>query len=113
MTDKKPTYLNYAAISELRDQLEAKDQQIKELKRTVQHLSKTQARQFRDNQNLQLKAKTTKNVIDLSKEREINKYKDILHSCKIILLGYRFRETKSDTMLVVDDIIKQIDGAIK
>ena len=113
MTNKQPTYLNYAAISELRDQLEAKDQMIKELKKQVEHLSKTQARQFRDNQNLQLKAETARNVVDLDKEKQINKYKDLFHSCKIVLLGYRFRETKTDTMLVVDDIIKQIDEVLK
>jgi hypothetical protein len=62
--------LNYAIISELRDQLEAKEQMIKN-------------------------------------------YKDLLHSCKIMLLGYRFKQTDVGIMNVTDGLIEKIDEVLK
>lgn len=41
MSNKQPTYLNYAAISELREQLEIKEQQLNDIKTDFKLIAKT------------------------------------------------------------------------
>ena len=48
-----------------------------------------------------------------AKEQMIKNYKDLLHSCKIMLLGYRFRQTDVGVMNVTDGLIDRIDEVLK
>lgn len=52
------------------------------LKKQVNHLSKTQARQFRDNQKLQVKAEHAKDVVNIDTARQIKQLKELLKRCK-------------------------------
>lgn len=61
--------------AELKQRLKDTQNANAELNKTIQHLSKTQARQFVDNQNLQVKAEKAKDVIDLDAARQIKQLK--------------------------------------
>lgn len=58
------------------------EKENKELKKQVNHLSKTQARQFVDNQKLQVKAEKAKDVIDIEATRKIKQLEQIIESQK-------------------------------
>lgn len=48
-----------------------------------------------------------------AKEQMIKNYKDLLHSCKIMLLGYRFKQTDVVVMNVTDGLIEKIDEVLR
>lgn len=62
---------DYTAWQNMRNTAERLEKENKELKKQVNHLSKTQARQFVDNQKLQVKAEKAKDVIDIEAARKI------------------------------------------
>ncbi|MBR3676192.1 MAG: hypothetical protein IKN71_03550 [Alphaproteobacteria bacterium] len=64
-----------AENAELKQRLKDTQNANAELNKTIQHLSKTQARQFVDNQNLQIKAEKAKDVVDLDAARQIKQLK--------------------------------------
>lgn len=51
---------------------------VERLERQVNHLSKTQARQFIDNQKLQVRAEKAKDVIDITTAKKIKQFKELL-----------------------------------
>ena len=51
------------------------------LKEQINHLSRTQARQFVDNQKLQVKAEKAKDVVNIDTARQIIQLKEILKEC--------------------------------
>lgn len=51
---------------------------VERLERQVNHLSKTQARQFIDNQKLQVRAEKAKDVIDITTAKKIKQLKELL-----------------------------------
>lgn len=51
---------------------------VERLERQVNHLSKTQARQFVDNQKLQVKAEKAKDVVDIITAKKIKQLKELL-----------------------------------
>lgn len=53
-----------------------------QLKEQINHLSKTQARQFADNQKLQVKAGKAKDVVNIDTARQIIQLKDLLEECR-------------------------------
>lgn len=63
------------------DIIELKNE-IKKLKEQINHLSKTQARQFVDNQKLQVKAEKAKDVVNIDTARQIKQLKDLLEECR-------------------------------
>lgn len=63
--------MEHEANNKLREDVERLEKENKELKRQVNHLSKTQARQFVDNQKLQVKVQKAKDVIDIATARKI------------------------------------------
>ena len=72
--------------NKLHEDVERLEKENKELKRQVNHLSKTQARQFVDNQKLQVKVQKAKDVIDIATvrkimrlEREVNRLSEDLY----------------------------------
>ena len=68
MTNKQPTYLNYAAISELRDQLGAKDQMIKELKKYCHELEVNKLDLIFDNSILKSLLKEFKHIMEIERD---------------------------------------------
>lgn len=67
--------MEHKANNKLLEDVERLKKENKELKEQVNHLSKTQARQFVDNQKLQVKAK---DVVDIEAARKINQFKELL-----------------------------------
>lgn len=63
--------MEHKANNKLLEDVERLEKENKELKRQVNHLSKTQARQFVDNQKLQVKAEKAKDVVDIEAARKI------------------------------------------
>lgn len=58
------------------NELEKENERLKKLN---QRLQRTQARQFRDNQNLQIKAEKAKDVVDFDKARKIKQLKEVIN----------------------------------
>ena len=67
---------------ELREKLEIAEYKNAELKEQINHLLKTQARQFVDNQKLQVKAEKAKDVVNIDTARQIKQLKELLKECK-------------------------------
>lgn len=63
--------MEHKANNKLLEDVERLEKENKELKEQVNHLSKTQARQFVDNQKLQVKAEKAKDVVDIEAARKI------------------------------------------
>ena len=55
------------------------------LKEQINHLSRTQARQFVDNQKLQVKAEKAKDVVNIDTARQIKQLKELLKECKEVI----------------------------
>ena len=62
--------------------LEAENAQ---LKKQINHLLKTQARQFVDNQKLQIKAEKAKDVVNIDTARQIKQLKELLKDARNVL----------------------------
>ena len=59
--------------------LEAENAQ---LKKQINHILRTQARQFVDNQKLQVKAEKAKDVVNIDTARQIKHLKELLKECR-------------------------------
>ena len=58
--------------------LQALKEENQQLKKQINHLLKTQARQFIDNQKLQVKAEKAKDVVNIDTARQIKQLKELL-----------------------------------
>lgn len=56
-----------------------------QLKKQINHLLKTQARQFVDNQKLQVKAEKAKDVVNIDTARQIKQLKELLKDARNVL----------------------------
>ncbi len=74
----KTAEVEHKANNRLLEDVERLEKENKELKKQVNHLSKTQARQFADNQKLQVKAEKAKDVVDITTAKKIKQFKDLL-----------------------------------
>lgn len=70
--------MEHKANNKLLEDVERLEKENKELKKQVNHLSKTQARQFMDNQKLQIKAEKAKDVVDIDTAKKIKQFKELL-----------------------------------
>lgn len=77
--------MEHKANNKLLEDVERLEKENKELKKQVNHLSKTQARQFVDNQKLQVKAEKAKDVVNLDIARKIKKLEEKLEKTKQVL----------------------------
>ena len=64
--------------------LEAENAQ---LKKQINHILRTQARQFVDNQKLQVKAEKAKDVVNIDTARQIKQLKELLKECELWFTG--------------------------
>ena len=64
--------------------LQAENEQ---LKKQINHLLRTQARQFVDNQKLQVKAEKAKDVVNIDTARQIKQLKELLKECELWFTG--------------------------
>lgn len=55
------------------------------LKKQLAHVTRTQAKQFRDNQKLQVKAEHAKDVVNIDTARQIKRLNELLKECKHIM----------------------------
>lgn len=62
-------------------------EQNAQLKEQINHLLKTQARQFVDNQKLQVKAEKAKDVVNIDTARQIKQLKELLKECELWFTG--------------------------
>ena len=88
--------LTYEQGHELAERLKKTQELEKEnakIKEQVNHLLKTQARQFVDNQKLQVKAEKAKDVLNIDTARQIKQLKELLKEC-VPYVNHRFLETK-------------------
>ena len=69
------------------DEWIAKLEENAQLKKQINHLLKTQARQFVDNQKLQVKAEKAKDVVNIDKARQIKQLKKLLKECELWFTG--------------------------
>lgn len=74
--------MEHKANNKLLEDVERLEKENKELKKQVNHLSKTQARQFVDNQKLQVKAEKAKDVVDITIAKKIKQLEQIIESQK-------------------------------
>lgn len=70
--------MEHKANNKLLEDVERLKKENKELKKQVNHLSKTQARQFMDNQKLQIKAEKAADVVDITTAKKIKQFKELL-----------------------------------
>lgn len=73
--------MEHKANNKLLEDVERLEKENKELKKQVNYLSKTQARQFVDNQKLQVKAEKAKDVVDIEAARKIKELERELKKC--------------------------------
>lgn len=86
-------------------------EKVKQLKEQINHLLKTQARQFVDNQKLQVKAEKAKDVVNIDTARQIKQLKELLKECKDVILDYNnwimsASPKDSELMLRIDEVLK-------
>lgn len=79
----------------------------KQLKEQINHLLKTQARQFVDNQKLQVKAEKAKDVVNIDTARQIKQLKELLKECREIFDECFSQSAKHG------ELYKQIDEALR
>ena len=77
--------MEHKANNKLLEDVERLEKENKELKKQVNHLSRTQARQFVDNQKLQVKAEKAKDVVNIDTARQIIQLKELLEDCRHII----------------------------
>ena len=73
-----PDYTAWQNMNKLLEDVERLEKENRELKKQINHLSKTQARQFMDNQKLQVKAEKAKDVVDITTAKKIKQFKELL-----------------------------------
>jgi len=77
------------------------------LNEQINHLSKTQARQFRDNQNLQVKAEHAKDVVNIDTARQIKQLKELLKECRRYIDIWGYEDTHGRAILPqIDEVLK-------
>lgn len=84
-----------------------------QLKEQINHLLKTQARQFVDNQKLQVKAEKAKDVVNIDTARQIKRLKELLKECGELFVlekGFMVKCIREETL---SDIIAKIDEALR
>ena len=84
--------------------LKSRESEIVKLKEQINHLLKTQARQFVDNQKLQVKAEKAKDVVNIDTARQIKQLKELLRECKERLIY---------CTISTHDVQTKIDEALK
>ena len=67
------------------EEWQAKLEENAQLKKQINHVLRTQARQFVDNQKLQVKAEKAKDVINIDTARQIKQLKELLKECKEVI----------------------------
>jgi hypothetical protein len=88
-------------------------EQNAQLKEQINHLSKTQARQFVDNQKLQVKAEKAKDVVNIDTARQMKQLKELLKECRELFRleqGYFIKclheEALSNIITKIDEVLK-------
>jgi hypothetical protein len=85
-------------------ELQAENDKLKE---HINHLLKTQARQFVDNQKLQVKAEKAKDVVNIDTARQIKQLKELLEECKTPLEVYNeMFGNKEELLTKIDEVLK-------
>lgn len=88
-------------------------EQNAQLKEQINHLLKTQARQFVNNQKLQVKAEKAKDVVNIDTARQIKQLKELLKECKdLIELMQAISGIKQIKFTVIDDFVKKINEVL-
>ena len=83
------------------------------LKEQINHLSRTQARQFVDNQKLQVKAEKAKDVVNIDTARQIKQLKELLKDCRhIIGIEKDFATCHFEEYTLVE-LLTKIDEALR
>jgi hypothetical protein len=93
---------NYLTTVNIEDMLNLQTQNA-QLKEQINHLLKTQARQFVDNQKLQVKAEKAKDVINIDTARQIKQLKELLKEVKDYLPEF---ETPMDILAKIDEVLR-------
>lgn len=100
---------------ELREKLEIAEYKNAQLKEQINHLLKTQARQFVDNQKLQVKAEKAKDVVNIvvniDTARQIKQLKELLKECEHMIIAYSINNN-TYTKNEVKKTITKIDEAL-
>ena len=93
------------------EEWQAKLEENAQLKEQINHLLKTQARQFVDNQKLQVKAEKAKDVVNIDTARQIKQLKELLKECKKMLMQSNYQNmTQYHEVLELRDKINKIIG---
>lgn len=86
-----PSYEEYLSLTYAKEEDEKiiaeYEEENTKLKEQINHLLKTQARQFVDNQKLQVKAEKAKDVVNFDMARQIIQLKELLKECRAELDG--------------------------
>ena len=81
-----------------------------ELNKTILHLSRTQAKQFMDNQNLQVAAEKAKDVVNLDTARQIKRLKELLKGCSKMVYkyagGFPLQDDDQEYMRKINEVLQ-------
>jgi hypothetical protein len=89
------------------DEWKAKLEENARLKEQINHLLKTQARQFVDNQKLQVKAEKAKDVVNIDTARQIKQLKELLKECRRYIDIWGYTDTHGNALLPqIDEVLK-------
>jgi hypothetical protein len=106
-----PSYEEYLSLTYAKEEDEKIIAEYEEenarLKKQINHLLKTQARQFVDNQKLQVKAEKAKDVVNIDTARQIKQLKDLLKECKTPL------EVYNEMFGNKEELLTKIDEALQ
>ena len=79
-----------------------------QLKEQINHLLKTQARQFVDNQKLQVKAEKAKDVVNIDTARQIKQLKELLGECLAHLTIGKYGTSVTPINILCDEVEKAL-----
>lgn len=110
-----PTYKEWQELNKRLSDTQKLDLEVRrentELKKQIQHLSKTQAKQFIDNQKLQTKVKHAKDVVNIETARKIVKLKKLLKECRFLLGKTPYENTSQ--YLTFSDVMNRVDQVLQ
>ena len=103
------------------DEWQAKLEENAQLKKQINHLLRTQARQFVDNQKLQVKAEKAKDVVNFDMARQIILLKELMKETKtaissalnFLACSDRISETECNEQLAFDVLRKALEDLEK
>lgn len=114
LENEKYSYNNVRHIKDIEVLAEVPSyEEYTKLKKQLAHVTRTQAKQFRDNQKLQVRAERAKDVVNINTAREIKRLKELLKECREFYQKmYSLNIINSCSLPLYDDLKKRINQVL-